>query len=128
MVTIEITDGNIAEEGQDAATLTITRTGSTAEALTVLFSTGGNAESGIDYTLTNAAGDPIAGNVVIAAGSASATITITPADDPDDDDPDDDRHGDAAISKLAIHECDFASLRTLSLLRSLPFPSRTRPT
>ena len=52
----------------------VSRTGSTAAALTVNYTVGGTATAGADYTA-------LSGNVVIPAGSASATITVTPVDD-----------------------------------------------
>ncbi|MDZ4405261.1 Calx-beta domain-containing protein [Prosthecobacter sp.] len=61
---------NIAPPGL----LTISRTGSTAADLTANYAVSGTAASGGDYTA-------LAGNVVIPAGSASATVEIAPLDD-----------------------------------------------
>lgn len=61
---------NIAAPGL----LTISRSGSTAAELTVNLAVSGTATSGGDYTA-------LAGNVVIPAGSASATVAIAPVDD-----------------------------------------------
>jgi hypothetical protein len=53
---------------------TVSRTGSTAAALTVSYSVGGTASNGADYA-------PLSGTVVIPAGSATAPIVVTPVDD-----------------------------------------------
>jgi regulation of enolase protein 1 (concanavalin A-like superfamily) len=61
---------NIAPPGL----LTISRTGSTSAGLTVNYAVSGTATSGGDYTA-------LTGNVVIPAGSASASVEVTPLDD-----------------------------------------------
>src|SRR4030095_16246429 len=53
---------------------TVSRTGSTTAALTVNYTVGGTATNGTDY-------QTLSGSVVIAAGPASATLTVTPIDD-----------------------------------------------
>jgi parallel beta-helix repeat protein len=63
-----------AEHGQDPATFTITRNGSTASALTVKYIASGTATPGSDY-------NTLSQSVIIPAGQASANITITPVDD-----------------------------------------------
>ena len=73
-VTIAATDANAAEAGLDPGVFTITRTGSTVAALAVNLSIGGTATNGTDY-------QTIASSVTIPAGSASATVTVTPIDD-----------------------------------------------
>ncbi len=77
LVTIAATDANAAEAGTDAGTFRITRTGSTANALTVNYTvaTGAGQAIGADYTPT------LTGSVAIAAGQAFADITITPVND-----------------------------------------------
>ena len=72
-VTIAATDANAAEAGADPGVFTITRTGSTAAALTVSVAFAGTATAGSDYT--NLA------TVTLAAGSASVTLPVTPIDD-----------------------------------------------
>ena len=72
-VTIAVTTGT-ATEGGAAGGFTVTRTGSTSSSLTVNYTVGGTATNGADYQL-------LSGNVVIAANSASAAITVTPLDD-----------------------------------------------
>jgi hypothetical protein len=73
-VTVAATDATAAEGSGDTGTFTFTRTGSTAAALTVNYTTGGTAASGTDYTA-------LSGSVTITAGSATATVTLTPLDD-----------------------------------------------
>lgn len=75
-VAVTTSDASASETGSDPATFTITRTGSTASALTVTYTLSGQATNG-DYTIS-----PTLGTVVIAAGQSSATVTITPVDDP----------------------------------------------
>ncbi len=72
-VSIAATDAAASETGPDTGTFTITRTGTTAAALTVNVTLGGTAVSG-DYASVTVP-------VVIAAGSATATRTVTPVDD-----------------------------------------------
>ncbi len=76
VVTIAASDANAAEAGSDPGTFTISRTGSTTAALTVYYSVSGTASSA-DYQPS------LPGSVQIPAGQASATITITPVDDPE---------------------------------------------
>ena len=77
LVTIAATDANAAEAGTDAGTFRITRTGSTANALTVNYTvaTGAGQAIGADYT------PALTGSVAIAAGQTFADITITPVND-----------------------------------------------
>ncbi len=76
-VTLTATDATAAEAGSDPGTFRFSRTGSTTDPLTVSYTVGGTATNGTDYTPT------LGGTIVIAAGSASADITITPVDDAD---------------------------------------------
>ena len=73
-VTIAATTANAAEAGAAAGVFTVTRTGSTAAALTVNLAIGGSATAGSDYA-------NLPTTVTLAAGSASATLTVTPVDD-----------------------------------------------
>ncbi|HUU93268.1 MAG TPA: hypothetical protein VM238_18895, partial [Phycisphaerae bacterium] len=75
-VTIEATDPDAAEQGADTGTFTITRTGDTTDPLTVYYTVSGTAED-TDYDE-----GPLPGQIDIPAGSPTATITITPEDDP----------------------------------------------
>ena len=72
-VSILANDANAGETGPNSAIFTIVRSGSTAAALTVKYSVGGTA-SPADYAA-------LSGSVVIPAGQASATITLTPVGD-----------------------------------------------
>ena len=76
VVSIVATDPNAAEAGLDPGTFTISRTGPTAAALTVTLARSGTATSGSDY---NAIATPL--SLVIPAGAASATVTVTPIQD-----------------------------------------------
>jgi hypothetical protein len=73
-VTIVATDANAAEAGLDGGVFTVTRTGSTATALTVNYTVGGTASNGVDY-------QTIPTSVVIPTSASTATITVTPIDD-----------------------------------------------
>src|SRR6266545_4003750 len=73
-VSISASDGGAAEVGLDTGTFTLTRSGSTATALVVHYSSGGSASAGADY-------NGLSGSVTIPAGQASATIVVTPVDD-----------------------------------------------
>ncbi|HKS37791.1 MAG TPA: S8 family serine peptidase, partial [Verrucomicrobiae bacterium] len=74
VVTVVVSDSSAAEAGSDSGTFVVTRTGGTTSALTVNYSMGGNAANGTDY-------NPLQTSVTIPAGAASATVTVTPADD-----------------------------------------------
>lgn len=74
VVTITATQPTATEVGPTAGTFTVSRTGSTAAPLTVFYTVGGTATSMDDYV-------PLSGSVVIPAGSATATLTITPTND-----------------------------------------------
>ena len=76
IVTVTATDADAAEAGQDPGVFTFTRTGGNlAAALTVSFSRGGTAANNSDYS-------NIGFSVAIPANQSSATVTITPIDDP----------------------------------------------
>ncbi len=72
-VTIQATDPNAAEQGQDTGTFTVSRD-NTSGNLVVKYSVGGTAVPA-DYVET------LSGSVTIPDGQPSATITITPVDD-----------------------------------------------
>ena len=73
-VTIAATDATAGENPVDPGSFTISRTGSTAAALVVNYTIGGSATNGADYST-------LGGSVTIAAGAASATVTVTPTSD-----------------------------------------------
>jgi uncharacterized repeat protein (TIGR01451 family) len=70
-VSIVATSGSASEYGPISGTFTISRTGGTEIGLPVSYGTGGAAVNGTDYVT-------ISGSATIAAGSSSATVTITP--------------------------------------------------
>lgn len=76
LVSIAATDATAAESSTtvDTGTFTITRTGDTSTALTVTYTVTGTATNGTDY-------NRLSGSVVIPAGQASTTITVTPVND-----------------------------------------------
>ena len=75
-VTVVASDATAGEPatGLGSGTFTFSRSGSTAAALTVDYTVGGTAGSGADYTA-------IGTSVTFAAGSATATKTVTAIDD-----------------------------------------------
>ncbi|MCL1470541.1 FG-GAP-like repeat-containing protein [Argonema antarcticum] len=78
VVTITATDANAAEvvNGQtpNPGQFTITRTGNTANSLTVNYTTGGTATKGTDY-------NNLPGNIVIPVGQTSINLPINVIDD-----------------------------------------------
>ncbi|MDB6018452.1 MAG: hypothetical protein JWR19_2941 [Pedosphaera sp.] len=70
-VTIALTAPNASRVGPVSGAFTITRTGSTASALTVNYSLGGTAINGSDY-------NTLGTSATIPTGAASATITLVP--------------------------------------------------
>jgi hypothetical protein len=68
---VSATDTNASRVGLDPGTFIVTRSGSTALALTVGYALGGTAVNGTDY-------NPLATSVAISAGAASAALTVTP--------------------------------------------------
>ncbi|MFC1747444.1 FG-GAP-like repeat-containing protein [Pseudomonadota bacterium] len=73
-VFITASDFNVGETGSNSGEFTFTRVGPMEDALTVNYSVTGTAVNGEDF---NGAG----GAVIIPAGQAVATVTITPVDD-----------------------------------------------
>jgi N-acetylneuraminic acid mutarotase len=73
VVRLAASDGSANEAG-DTASFSVTRTGSLTAALTVTYSISGSASNGTDY-------NALTGAVNIPAGSASASIVITPKQD-----------------------------------------------
>jgi subtilase family serine protease len=74
VIKILATDAVATETGPSSGTFTISRIGNTDDELEVTYSITGTATPGTDY-------DPIDESIVIQAGSATATILITPVDD-----------------------------------------------
>jgi len=74
-ITVTASDARASEAGLDPGTFTFSRTGgSTAASLTVNYSVSGTATAGSDYT-------SLGTSVTFAAGSSTATKTVTPVDD-----------------------------------------------
>ena len=84
-VSIAVSPSSVAEDGATNLTYTLTRTGSTASALTVNFSVGGTATFGgvgADYTESGAATfGASSGTATFGIGSSTATVTIDPTAD-----------------------------------------------
>jgi hypothetical protein len=74
IVTVTAPVPTATETGLTPGSFTLTRTGSTAQALTVFFTVGGGATAGVDYVT-------LPGSVVIPAGQTSSSLTLTPIDD-----------------------------------------------
>src|SRR6185295_19959355 len=80
-VTITASDANASEVGSDTGTFTLTRSGSNAlELADVHLQVSGAADPGNDYTSPNLTGGPN-DRVTFAAGSSTATVTVTPTPD-----------------------------------------------
>jgi len=73
-VSIVATDNIATEAGPTTGTFTVSRTGSTAAALTVYYGVTGTSTGGVDR-------NALSGNLSIPAGSSSRTIIITPIND-----------------------------------------------
>ena len=73
-VTVAATTAQGNEAGPANGVFTVTRTGDTTAPLTVRYTVGGTAVAGTDYV-------SLPGAVTIGAGSASASVAVTPIDD-----------------------------------------------
>src|SRR5207253_757167 len=73
-VSLEVAEAKTTEGSATPASITFTRTGSTAGSLAVNYTVGGTATAGADFAA-------LSGSLVIPAGSASASLNITSADD-----------------------------------------------
>ena len=71
VVTVATTIPGASRLGPTNGQWTLTRTGSTAAALTVSYNLGGTAVNGVDY-------NTLATSITIPAGAASATLSVTP--------------------------------------------------
>lgn len=82
-VSVAVAPSSVLEDGATNLVYTFTRTGSTANAMTVNFSVGGSASfTEPDYTQTGAATfTATSGTVVIPSASSTATVTINPSAD-----------------------------------------------
>ncbi|MEW6303487.1 MAG: Calx-beta domain-containing protein [Verrucomicrobiota bacterium] len=73
-VTVIASDLVAGEAGPNPGEFTISRTGSTATALTVRYTMGGTATNGADY-------QALPGSAIIPAGSSNVRVRLTPIDD-----------------------------------------------
>ena len=73
-VSLAVINANTIENSGVPATISVSRTGSTAASLTVPYTIGGTATNGTDYVT-------LSGSALIPAGSASTIINVTPIDD-----------------------------------------------
>lgn len=73
-VSIVATGGTASEAGRNPATFVVSRTGGTAQPLTVNYAIAGSALHGVDYGI-------LPGVLTIPAGSSSASISVVPIDD-----------------------------------------------
>jgi hypothetical protein len=75
IVSVSATDAAAAEAGGDPGTFVVTRTGGTTGELTVIYTIGGTAANGTDYT------PALSGTVAIPDGQTSVPISISPVND-----------------------------------------------
>ncbi|NCS04896.1 MAG: hypothetical protein GPJ06_24040, partial [Microcystis aeruginosa G13-11] len=81
-VSLAVSPASVTEDGTINLVYTFTRTGNTANPLTVSFNVGGNATFNNDYTQNGAASfNNTSGTITFAAGSDTATLTIDPTAD-----------------------------------------------
>ncbi|OAB81549.1 hypothetical protein ULVI_01645 [Cochleicola gelatinilyticus] len=81
-LSITVSPSNVIEDSGNSFTYTFTLSEAATQDITANFTVGGNATFGSDYTVTGASSFTTTnGNVLIATGNTSATITITPTTD-----------------------------------------------
>ena len=96
VVNLVATDADASEAGSGTGTFTFQRSGGALTLpLTVNYTIGGSALNGTDYTL-------IASSVVMAAGEASTTVTITPT-------PDGSVEGDEGVTLTLAGSADYVA-------------------
>jgi hypothetical protein len=100
-VSIAATDASAYEAGGNGM-FTVSRTGSTNAALTVLYSVGGTAGAGVDY-------GALPGSVIVEAGRRSAEITVAPLDDADTE-------GNETVQATLLGDAAYAVLAPSSAL------------
>jgi hypothetical protein len=82
MVSLAVSPASVTEDGTSNLVYTFTRTGNTANPLTVSFNVGGTATFNNDYAQNGAASfNNTSGTITFAAGSDTATLTIDPTAD-----------------------------------------------
>ena len=79
VVTLSVAPDKVLEDGAANLVYAFTRTGSLSTPLTVTYGVGGTATLGTDYS--GIAATPASKSVTIAAGSATATVTVDPTAD-----------------------------------------------
>ena len=80
-VSLSVSPTSVLEDGPANLVYTFTRTGSTANSLTVNFTLGGTATLSTDYTQTGATLSGSSGTVTFAAGGSTALVTVDPTPD-----------------------------------------------
>ena len=81
-ISLAVSPASVTEDGPTNLVYTFTRTGTTANALTVNYGVGGTATFNTDYTQTGATSlTATTGTITFAAGSSNATLTIDPTAD-----------------------------------------------
>lgn len=77
----EVVDGTLSEAGSDTATIRLSRTGSTNNALIVKYNRSGTATYTSDYTLAPIPGATAPYSITIPAGQNFVDVTVTPKQD-----------------------------------------------
>jgi hypothetical protein len=80
-VTIAVAPASILEDAAGTVVFTLTRTGDTTQALTVKVVVAGTATLGTDYSQVGVVETAMVRTVSFAAGSATATVTVSPTAD-----------------------------------------------
>ena len=81
-ISLAVSPASVVEDGLSNLVYTFTRTGTTANALTVNYTVSGNATFNTDYTQTGADSfTATTGTITFAAGSSTATLTVDPTAD-----------------------------------------------
>ncbi|MDB9548932.1 beta strand repeat-containing protein, partial [Dolichospermum circinale] len=81
-ISLAVSPASVVEDGPTNLVYTFTRTGTTANALTVNYGVGGNATFNTDYTQIGAASfTATTGTITFSAGSSTATLTVDPTAD-----------------------------------------------
>ncbi|MDD1417731.1 SBBP repeat-containing protein [Dolichospermum sp. ST_sed1] len=81
-ISLAVSPASVIEDGPTNLVYTFTRTGTTANALTVNYGVGGTAIFNTDYTQTGATSlTATTGTITFAAGSSTASLTVDPTAD-----------------------------------------------
>ncbi|MDB9466963.1 Calx-beta domain-containing protein, partial [Dolichospermum circinale] len=81
-IALALSPSSVTEDGTTNLVYTFTRTGTTANALTVNYTVSGNATFNTDYTQTGGSSfTATTGTITFAAGASTATLTIDPTAD-----------------------------------------------